>query len=105
MPKVTVTDREGLEHVLEGETNTSVMQAIRSAGIDDLLALCGGNLSCATCHVYVDEAFAKRVGGPGPEESDLLDSSDRRTAASRLSCQIQFTDDLDGLAVTVAPGD
>ncbi|MFQ3666791.1 MAG: 2Fe-2S iron-sulfur cluster-binding protein, partial [Sphingomonadaceae bacterium] len=68
-------------------------------------ALCGGSCSCATCHVHVDPAWFARVGGPHPDEADLLDSSDHRTEYSRLSCQIRFGPDLDGLRVTIAPED
>jgi 2Fe-2S ferredoxin len=81
------------------------MEIVRDAGIDELLALCGGCCSCATCHVYVDPTFADRLPPMAEDESDLLDSSEHRTAASRLSCQIRFGPGLDGLRVTIAPED
>ena len=105
MPKLTVTDRAGKSHDLDGEAGLSVMEIIRDAGMDELLALCGGSCSCATCHVHVAPDWLARVGAPGTDEDDLLDSSDHRVAASRLSCQIAFTPALDGLAVTIAPED
>ena len=105
MPRLTVTDRAGKAHDLDGETGLSVMEIIRDNGFDELLALCGGSCSCATCHVHVAAEWQDRVGKPGADEDDLLDSSDHRTAASRLSCQIAFTPTLDGLAVTIAPED
>lgn len=81
------------------------MEIIRDAGIDELLALCGGCCSCATCHVFVDDAWTDELPPPSEDESDLLDSSDHRSDASRLSCQIPFTAALDGLRVTIAPED
>jgi 2Fe-2S ferredoxin len=81
------------------------MEVIRDNGIDELLALCGGCCSCATCHVHVDPAFADKLPAMSEDESDLLDSSDHRNERSRLSCQIQFSAALDGLKVTIAPED
>lgn len=83
----------------------SVMETIRDSGFDELLALCGGCCSCATCHVFVDSAWAGAAGTPGAEENDLLDSSDHRAPLSRLSCQIMMNAALDGLCVTIAPED
>ena len=105
MPKLIVVSRDGTEQAVEGETGLSVMEVIRDAGFDELLALCGGCCSCATCHVYVDPAFADELPPMSEDENDLLDSSDARTATSRLSCQIIFGDALDNLRVTVAPED
>jgi 2Fe-2S ferredoxin len=79
------------------------METIRDSDIDELLALCGGCLSCATCHVYVDPVFVDRLPQMSDDESYLLDSSDFRTPASRLSCQIPITSELDGLRATIAP--
>ena len=81
------------------------MEVIRAGGLDELLALCGGGCSCATCHVYVDEALADHMPPLSSDEDDLLDSSSHRTPASRLSCQIPFTAALAGLEVTIAPED
>lgn len=103
MAEIIVTTREGAEVVLAAKPGLSVMEIIRDGGIDELLALCGGCCSCATCHVYVDAGF--QTGKPGADEDDLLDSSDHKTPASRLSCQIAFTAELDGLKVTIAPED
>ncbi|MFQ3595483.1 MAG: 2Fe-2S iron-sulfur cluster-binding protein [Sphingomonadaceae bacterium] len=105
MPSLIVVDRSGTERAVEGDAGLSVMEVIRDNGFDELLALCGGSCSCATCHVHVDPAWFARVGGPHPDEADLLDSSDHRTEYSRLSCQIKFGPDLDGLKVTIAPED
>ena len=105
MAKLFVMTREGEEHVVEGGVGLSVMEMIRDASVDELLALCGGCCSCATCHVYVDPAFAERLPQMSDDENDLLDSSDHRNGLSRLSCQISFDQALDGLRVTIAPED
>ncbi|WP_199554553.1 2Fe-2S iron-sulfur cluster-binding protein [Sandaracinobacteroides hominis] len=105
MPTLIVVDRKGQEKAVNGESGLSVMEVIRDNGFDELLALCGGSCSCATCHVYVDAGWTAKVGGPHEDEADLLDSSDHRKAESRLSCQIQFSDELDGLKVEIAPED
>ncbi len=105
MPQLVVTTRDGEEKTLDVASGLSVMEAIRDAGIDELLALCGGCCSCATCHVYVDPAFAGSLPDISEDENDLLDSSDHRTENSRLSCQIMFSDSTDGLRVTIAPED
>lgn len=105
MAKLIVVTREGSEKELEGQSGLSVMEVIRDAGIDELLALCGGCCSCATCHVHVDPAFADKLPAMSEDENDLLDSSSYRNETSRLSCQINFSDALDGLRVTIAPED
>lgn len=81
------------------------MELVRDSGFDELLALCGGSCSCATCHVYVDEAFMDRLPPVSEVESDLLDSSEHRGPRSRLSCQVKLAAALDGLRVAIAPED
>ncbi len=105
MAKLIVTTRDGTEHEIEAQAGLSVMEIIRDAGFDELLALCGGCCSCATCHVHVDPAFAGKVDPMGEDENDLLESSDHRNETSRLSCQLAFSDALDGLKVTIAAED
>lgn len=105
MTKLVVVSRDGSEQVIEADAGISVMEAIRDAGMDELLALCGGCCSCATCHVYVDPDFADKLPALSEDENDLLDSSDHRTEASRLSCQLKVSADTDGLRVTIAPED
>ena len=105
MPKLIVVNRSGEEQAVEGDAGLSVMEVIRDNGFDELLALCGGCCSCATCHVYVDPAFAGKLPEIGEDENDLLDSSDHRNETSRLSCQLTLNEDLDGLRVTIAPED
>ncbi len=105
MPKLIVVTRDGEERAVIGDAGLSVMEVIRENGFDELLALCGGCCSCATCHVHVDPAFADKLPKMGMDEDDLLDSASDRDATSRLSCQIPFTDALDGLRVTIAAED
>ncbi|TXC71669.1 2Fe-2S iron-sulfur cluster binding domain-containing protein [Sphingomonas ginsenosidivorax] len=105
MPKLIVVTREGEEREINGETGLSVMEVIRDAGIDEILALCGGCCSCATCHVHVDPAFAAKLKPITPDEDDLLDSTSDRDAFSRLSCQIAMTDELDGMKVRIGAED
>ncbi|HWT12335.1 MAG TPA: 2Fe-2S iron-sulfur cluster-binding protein [Allosphingosinicella sp.] len=105
MPKLTIVSRGGAERTVEGRAGWSVMENIRDNGFDELLALCGGCCSCATCHVHVDPQWLEAVGPPKPDEDDLLDSSHHRAETSRLSCQILFTAELDGLRVRIAPED
>jgi ferredoxin, 2Fe-2S len=105
MPQLTIVTRNGAERTVEARVGWSVMENIRDNGVDEVLALCGGCCSCATCHVHVDEEWRETVGPPKADEDDLLDTSDHKTEASRLSCQILYTAELDGLRVTVAPED
>ncbi|GAB5351335.1 MAG: ferredoxin [Altererythrobacter sp.] len=105
MPKLIVTTREGETSEIEVENGLTVMEAIRDNGFDELLALCGGCCSCATCHVHIDPEFAGKLPEMSEDEDDLLESSDHRADTSRLSCQIPFSAELDGLKVTIAPED
>ncbi|MET0269394.1 MAG: 2Fe-2S iron-sulfur cluster-binding protein [Sphingomonas sp.] len=105
MSSITVTDRAGAAHVLKAEAGRTIMEIIRDGGLDEMLALCGGCLSCATCHVHVDPAFADRLPPLSEDEGDLLDGSAHRTGTSRLSCQLPMSDALDGLRVTIAEED
>lgn len=105
MPELIVTTRSGETRELEAVSGMSVMEAVRNAGIDDMIALCGGVCSCATCHVHVDPAFAGLLPEMSEDESELLDSSSHRDARSRLSCQIRMTDGLAGLRLTIAEED
>ncbi len=105
MPTLNVTNRSGEETAVEVGEGLTVMEAIRDNGFDELLALCGGCCSCATCHVIVDPAFMDKLPEMSEDEDDLLDSSDHRAENSRLSCQIPMTADLDGLKVRIAEED
>ena len=105
MTQIKVVKRDGSEKEFTATEGLSLMEALRDEGFDELLALCGGCCSCATCHVHIDPAFADRLPKMGEDENDLLDSTDHRNETSRLSCQIPVSDALDGLIVTIAPED
>lgn len=105
MPKLVVVTRDGSEKTVDGDVGLSVMEIIRENGFDELLALCGGCCSCATCHVHVDPDWTAKLPKMSEDENDLLESSDHRDETSRLSCQIPFTADLDGLRVVIAAED
>ncbi len=105
MPSLTVITRDETRHPIEAEVGLSVMEIIRRAGFDELVALCGGCCSCATCHVYVRDEDLERLAPMAGDENDLLDSSEHRTERSRLSCQLKFDAGMDGLEVAIAPED
>lgn len=105
MTKMTVITRDGTRIPMDGTAGRSVMETIRNAGLDELLALCGGCCSCATCHVYVESDHADALPAPSSDEDELLDGSSHRRAGSRLSCQLRLGDGLDGLVVAIAPED
>jgi 2Fe-2S ferredoxin len=97
--------RDGIEHCVQGDAGRPVMEILRENGFHEPLALCGGACSCATCHVFVDPERLALLPPMSEDENDLLDSSSHRKANSRLSCQIPFSDALDGLRVAIAPAD
>jgi 2Fe-2S ferredoxin len=105
MIELTVTTREGETRTIDAIPGLTVMENIRDAGFDELLALCGGVCSCATCHVHVAPEFATLLPAMGKDENELLECSSHRDARSRLSCQIRFNDTLAGLDVTIAEED
>ena len=105
MPKLVIINHAGAAREVDAPVGRTVMEVIRDNGFDELLALCGGCCSCATCHVFVDPAFADKLSPMSEDENDLLDSSEHRGATSRLSCQLAVTDAIDGLKVTIAPED
>lgn len=104
MNVIVVTTRDGQDHRLDAHVGVSVMEIIRNAGVDELMALCGGCCSCATCHVYVEDGSID-IPGISADENDLLDSSDHRNEKSRLSCQIIYSELMADLRVQIAPED
>ena len=100
--KLIVTDREGKTHELSARDDWSAMEVIRDANLP-LSAECGGACACATCHVYVDPAWADKIPAAQQQEIDMLDFGVAVEENSRLSCQIKMTAELDGLQVTLAP--
>jgi len=105
MPTINVISTAGERSAVQTRTGVSVMEALRDAGHDELLALCGGCCSCATCHVHIAPDYFEMLPAMTSDEDDLLDSSDHRTSYSRLSCQIVIDDALDGLELQIAPED
>lgn len=103
MGDFSVSTRGGEVRIVAGKPGHTVMELIRDEGIDELIALCGGCCSCATCHVYVMSGNIEALPEITEDEDDLLDSSDHRTTQSRLACQIMWSDELTGLAVRIAP--
>ncbi|WP_289781929.1 2Fe-2S iron-sulfur cluster-binding protein [Caulobacter sp. RL271] len=100
-----MTTRNGDVRSVAAPGGISLMEALRETGFGEILALCGGCCSCATCHVYVDPAFLSQLPGQSADEDALLESSSHRRETSRLSCQIPLSDGLDGLAIVIAPED
>jgi 2Fe-2S ferredoxin len=102
VPKVVYVSAHGDERVVIVPVGESVMVAAVRNGVPGIVGACGGNASCATCHVWVRDEFLALAGEPGDLEDDLLDLGvSGRRPGSRLSCQIMLTDDLDGLTVDV----
>ncbi len=101
MPKITYIDSDGTARTVEAEAGATVMEAAIKNGVPGIEAECGGACACATCHVYVEEEWRGKAGGPSPMEEDMLDFGYDVRPNSRLSCQIKVTADLDGLVVRV----
>ncbi len=99
MVKITFIDAQGTSRTVEGEEGSTVMEtAVRNGG-PGIEAECGGACACATCHVYVEEAWRSVTGEPQPMEEDMLDFASDVRPNSRLSCQIRVRPELDGLVV------
>ena len=102
VPKITYVQRDGSTVSFDVATGMSVMEAALEGGVDGIVAECGGNLICATCHVYVDPDQLERLPGMRVDEDAMLDNTaSPRGPNSRLSCQLKVADELDGLVVTV----
>ena len=102
MPVLKVVDRDGIEHSVEARSGLKVMETLRELEFG-VAAICGGMCSCATCHVYVDPEWFERLPKRQSDEQELLSELSHTKDNSRLSCQIEMTDALDGLRVTIAP--
>ena len=103
MAKMLVTDQGGHFHEVEGRVGLKIMETLREYDYG-VTAICGGLCSCATCHIFVDPAWMARLPAPQSDEKDLLvELQHYDPARSRLSCQVDFTEALDGLPLVVAP--
>jgi 2Fe-2S ferredoxin len=100
MAKITYVAHDGTERTVEAKNGMSVMEVAVNNSIPGIDADCGGACACATCHVYVDDAFLAKTGEQQEMEKSMLDFAENVKANSRLSCQIKITDELDGLRVT-----
>lgn len=101
MTKLTIVAFDGTRYDLDAANGSTVMENAVRNSVPGVEAECGGACACATCHVYVEDAWAERVGPPSPMEEDMLDFAYEVKPTSRLSCQIKVTDELDGLVVNV----
>ncbi len=100
MPDLTFIAHDGQLYQFEAPAGVSLMRAATGFGITEIMAECGGNARCATCHVIVDEAWIERLPPPASDELAMLDfTAEPRSAGSRLACQIRLTDELTGLRV------
>jgi 2Fe-2S ferredoxin len=99
MAKITFIDSSGATRAVEAPIGSTVMETAIKNGIPGIEAECGGACACATCHVYVDEAWREITGPPSPMEEDMLDFGYDVRTNSRLSCQIKVTEALDGLVI------
>ncbi len=99
MPKITFIEHNGTQHTVDAEVGQSVMQAAMDNLVPGIDADCGGECSCATCHVMVNKDWVAKVGAPNDAEDSMLDLNPEREENSRLSCQMTVSDDLDGLIV------
>lgn len=102
MTTLNVIDRDGVEHQLKAAPGATLMEVLRDQDMG-VTALCGGMCSCATCHVYIDDAWVSKLPAAQSDETEILGEVPDRQANSRLSCQISITPACDGLKLTVAP--
>ena len=102
MPLLKVVDRDGREHDVPARSGQTLMETLRELDYG-ISAICGGMCSCATCHVYIEGDWAAKIPAAMSDERELIAELAHHNSGSRLSCQIEMTDALDGLRVTIAP--
>lgn len=100
MPKITYIEQDGTRHDVVAKVGETVMEAAVRNQVPGIEADCGGACACATCHVYVDEAWTGTTGSPSEMEEDMLDFAYEVRQNSRLSCQLRVSEEFDGLVVT-----
>ncbi len=101
MAKVTFIEHNGKTHEIEAAGGSTIMEAATKHNIPGIDADCGGACACATCHVYVDDAWVSKIPAMGSMEESMLDFAENVQPNSRLSCQIILNEDLDGIVVTI----
>lgn len=101
MPKIIYIEHSGVEHQVQAQVGESLMQAAVNNMVPGIIGDCGGNCSCATCHVYVDEAWRARLPPPTQGERDMVECALESKDNSRLGCQVRITQELDGLIVRI----
>ena len=99
---IIVKDRVGKSHQINAENGLKIMEIIRDAGLD-IEAACGGCCACATCHVYVDHNWSNKLDKMDDDEESMLDQAFYVKNNSRLSCQLEFNDKIDGIELILAP--
>ena len=99
MPQIVFIEFNGTEHRVDAPVGDTVMQAATHHMVPGIIADCGGNCACATCHVYIEEPWSAQMNPPSKEEKDMIDCALHVTPASRLGCQVQVTEKLEGLVV------
>ena len=102
MGKIIVVDRDGLKHELKADEGLTIMEIIRDAGLD-IEAACGGCCACATCHVYLDKDSFSLLKSMQDDEESMLDQAFSLKPNSRLGCQIEYTNKIDGICLKLAP--
>ncbi len=101
MVSITFLTEDGESVDVKADPGMTLMEAALGAGVDGILAECGGGCSCATCHIILDEAWFRKLGEANPLEMGMLEVQDKATDRSRLSCQIDVTEEMDGMVVRV----
>lgn len=101
MIKITYIEFDGTPHEVEVEHGSSLMKGAVHNGVPGIDAECGGACACATCHVYISDSWAKKIGSPGSTEKGMLEFANQVRENSRLACQITVTPELDGLIVSM----
>ena len=99
MPKITFIEHGGAVHTIDATSGQSLMQVAMSNRVPGIIADCGGSCSCATCHVYVESAWLERLAPASPTEKDMIDCALHVQDNSRLSCQIELSEALDGIVI------
>lgn len=99
MGKITFVEHDGTEHLADLEAGKSLMQIALANGIPSIDADCGGECACGTCHVILDNQWAKTLGSATANELQMLDLNPEETSTSRLACQVQVSGDMDGMRV------